>query len=170
MTSTPAPTQYDVYVALGDFLSAVTTAEVIRGQINRVPMPAGPNWIVMQAVRRGQMSTTVRDYVPTDGVQTMDLSTALYFQLDAYGPASAENAQAIVTTFRSLWGTERFKALGLVPLYCEEPAQMPLVAGEQQWIERWMIQCALHGNIELSVDQQFADTLITGLTEITHGI
>lgn len=167
---TPAPTQYDAYVALGDFLTAVTDAEIIRGQINRVPMPTGPDWIVMQAGRRAQMSTTVRDYDPDLEKQIMDLSTALYFQIDVYGPAAADNAQAIVTTFRSLWGADQFHASGFAPLMCEDPAQMPLIAGEQQWLQRWMIQCALHRSIALSVDQQFADTLITGLTEITHGI
>lgn len=164
----PSITQDAVYGALGDFLATVTGADIIRGQTNRAPMPEGPDWIVMQAGRRTAMSTTVRGYDPTTGKQDMDLSTALHFQVDVYGPASAENAQAIVTTFRSLWGADRFAPLGLSPLSCEDPAQMPLIAGEQQWVQRWMIGLALHGNIAVSVDQQFADTLITGLTEITH--
>lgn len=167
---TPTITEEQVYAALGAFLVTVTAADVVRGQVNRVPMPQGPNWIVMQAGRRSQMSTTVRDYDVPGGKQNMTLSTALHFQLDVYGPLSANNAQAIVATFRSLWGADQFKASGLSPLYCEDPAQMPLLAGEQQWIQRWTIGCALHGNIAVSVTQQFADTLITGLTEITHGI
>lgn len=165
-----APTQFDIYVALGDFLSAVTGNEVVRGQINRVPMPDGPDFIVMQSVGRSAVATTVREYDVGAQEQEMGLSTTLTFQVDCYGPEAAEAAQTIVTTFRSLWGVEQFKAAGVSPLHCTDPQQMPVIAGEQQWIQRWMIQCAFHGTIALSVPQQFADTLITGLTEITHGI
>lgn len=169
---TPSITQEQAYTALRTFLLAVaaSSTEVIQGQVNRVPMPQGPNWIVMQAIRREQTSTTARDYDPTGGKQVMGLPTTLRFQLDVYGPTAAENAQAIVTTFRSLWGADQFATSHLAPLYCDDPVQMPLLAGEQQWIQRWMIGCSLHGNISLSVDQQFADSIITGLTEITHGI
>lgn len=167
---TPTITEDDAYKALGAFLDTVTGATVVRGQVNRVPMPSGPNWALMQILRRAPMATTTRDYDTVAGKQIMDLSTALHFQVDMYGPASGDNAQSFATAFRSLWGADQLKASYLAPLHCDDPAQMPLIAGEQQWIARWTITCALHGNISISVDQQFADSLITGLTEITHGI
>jgi hypothetical protein len=163
-------TQSDLYTALRAFLAAVVPAstKIVQGQANRVPMPTGPDVIVMQAVRRGQMATTVRGY--SADTLTMELSTGLNFQLDVYGPASAESAQKIVTAFRSPWGADQFKASGVAPLYCDDPTQMPLIGGEQQYIQRWKIECVLHGSIDFGVPQQSADMLITTLTEITHGI
>ena len=171
-------TQDQVYTALRSFLLAALPAgtEVIQGQINRVPMPASRDWVLMQALHRQQMATNVRAYhpptapIPTIGSTDVERSTRLDIQLDVYGPASADNAQVITTLFRDLWGVEKLKASGVAPLSCSEPAQMPLLAGEQQWIQRWTMTASVHGNITVSVPTEFADTLITTLSEISHGI
>lgn len=174
---TPSLTEDQAYAALGAFLDAILTGvDVVRGQVNRVPMPSGPNWISMQAMGRDQMATTERSYTPNlapapaVGSAQISRSTILHFNLDVYGPAGADNAQAITTLFADDYGADFFRARGLGALYCEQPAQMPLIAGEQQYIGRWMIRCALHGNIVFGLPQEFADTVITTLSEITHGI
>lgn len=106
---------------------------------------------------------------PALGANDVTRSTSLRFQLDVYGPASADNAQIITTLLRDDFGVDFLAAYHLAPLYCDDPAQMPIVAGEQQYIARWMIGVALHGNIAVTLPLGFADTLITGLSEITHG-
>jgi hypothetical protein len=47
---------------------------------------------------------------------------------------------------------------------------MPLIAGEQQYIGRWMIRAVLHAFIVTTTPQDFADTLVTTLSEITHAV
>lgn len=174
---TPSVTQEQVYTALRSFLLAVLPAntEVIQGQINRVPMPRGPNWVLMQDMRRQQMAMNVHTYdpptdpIPAIGSEDIERSTSLDFQIDVYGPLSADNAQVVATLFRDAWAVEKFKDNGLAPLNCTEPAQLPLLAGEQQWIQRWTTTATLHGNITVTVPAEFADTLITTLSEVTHG-
>lgn len=173
---TPSLTQEQAMTALRSLLLLIVPSgtEVVQGQINRVPMPQGKNWCQMTAVRRIAMATNERQAVPNlapapaTGRTDIGLSTRLDIQIDVYGPASAETAQAIVTLFRDSWAADQLAPSGLAPLYCSDPSQMPLVAGEQQYIARWTMDAALHGNIVTPVPTQFADTIITGLTEVTH--
>lgn len=173
---TPSITQEQAMTALRALLLLVVPSgtEVVQGQVNRVPMPQGKNWCAITPTRRVAMATNERAAVPsTDpapavGRTDIGLSTRLDVQVDIYGPASAETAQAMVAVFRDTWATDQLAASGLAPLYCTDPAQMPLVAGEQQYIARWTMDAVLHGNIVTPVPTQFADTIITGLSEVTH--
>lgn len=173
---TVSVTQDAAFTALRGFIVAAAPSgtEVLRGQTNRVPMPASANWVLMTQLRRPVMSTAVRTEtpptapIPATGTVINEVSTGLWFQVDVYGPLAADTAQTLATLFRSLWGTAQFAGTHLAPLDCTDPAQMPLIAGEQQWIQRWTMQMGLHGNIAVSVPQDFADTLITTLSEIDH--
>jgi hypothetical protein len=172
---TPSLTMTDAFTALRTFLLSILPAgtEVVQGQANRVPMPQGGNFVVMTPMHLQQMAQTVHEVTPPTapapalGTDEISRSTALHIQLDVYGPTSAENATVITTLFRDSYGTEAFAETGLAPLYAEDPFQMPLVAGEQQWIQRWTIRAALHGSIAVTVPQGFADTLITELSEVS---
>ena len=171
---TPSLTEEGAFTALRSALVALLPAgtEVIQGQDNRVPMPGAANFVVMTSGRRQQMATNSHDYAPpTDpapaaGTEGIARSTLFAFQLDVYGDAASDNAQVITTLIRDAWGVDQMKGSGFAPLYCEDPMQMPLIAGEQQWIERWTIQCALHARPVVTVPMQFADRLVTGLQEV----
>lgn len=174
---TPSLTQRDVLAALRAFLLAILPAqtEVVQGQANRVPMPQDQNFVIMTPGRREQLGQTVHEWTaptapaPASGTDEITRSTALHIQLDVYGPTSADNAQIITTLLRDGYGFDFLTPFGLAPLYGEDPFQMPLVAGEQQWLQRWTIRIALHGTIAVSVAADFADTLITTLSEVSHG-
>lgn len=171
---TPSLTLTDVFTALRTFLVGVVSdgTEVVQGQANRVPMPQGADFIVMTPIRFEQMAQTVHALtIPAGanglGTDEISRSTGIHLQLDVYGPASAENAGVITTLLRDSYGAEALAPSGLSPLYAEDPFQLPLVAGEQQWIQRWTIRIALHGHIAVTVPQAFADTLITELSEVS---
>lgn len=177
---TPSITMTAAFTALRTFLLSILPAgtEVVQGQANRVPMPQGGNFVVMTPMRLEQMAQTVHELAPPVapapalGTDEISRSTGLHFQLDVYGTTSAENANVITTLLRDSYGYEALKPSGVAPLYAEDAFQMPLVAGEQQWIQRWTIRAALHGNIAVTVPQGFADTLITELyliSEATNG-
>lgn len=166
--SAPSLSLEAVFTALGDFLTAVLPAgtEVIRGQVNRVPMPASDNFAVMTEHTRQQLAQVVNAYDVNAGTETIARSTAIAVQVDVYGTRAADNAQVLTTLLRSRWGADFFAARPVAPLYCADPQQMPILAGEQQWIQRWMVLTTLHASPGVTVPAQFADALITTLTEL----
>lgn len=165
---TPSLTQEQVFTALRAFIVAVvpTGVPVIKGQSNRVPMPGSDDFIIMTQTRREQLSQTTHDYRPDDSAEDIARTTSLTFQLDVYGANAAENAQVITTLFRDDYGVSSLANCGLAPLYCGDPQQMPLVAGEQQYIQRWTFGCTLAGVISIGVPMQFAASLVTTLIEV----
>lgn len=171
---TPSITQSQAFTALRSFILGILPAgaEVIQGQGNRVPAPASDNFVVMTIDRREGMARPVRDYDAVAGTETVGRSTTLRFQLDVYGASAGDNAQVIHTIMNDASGVEMiasaFASLGisgLTPLFCRDPQQMPAVFGEQQYTQRWMIACALHGNITVTRSIEFADDVITTLSE-----
>ena len=159
-----------------DVLPGLGGANVVKGQANRVPMPAGPNFVILTPTGRGQLATTARSYTPpvdpapAPGSRQTQRSTRLDMQIDVYGPAAAENAQIIGTLLRDLYGCDFLRAHRVQPLYCSDPTQLPLITGEQQYLARWMLQTALQFNPTVSTSQQFADIVDVNLVEIDrHG-
>ena len=164
---TPTITQEDAFTAIKGFLDTVLTGcEVVQGQDNRVPMPTSPNFVVMTAVNRAQLAQTTHDYRPDDDEQDIARSTSLTFQIDVYGDAAADNAQVITTLMRDAYGVDLMSASGVHPLYCGDPQQMPLLTGEQQYLQRWTIGCVVQANLGVTVTTQFADSLVTTLQEV----
>ncbi|WP_374413285.1 LIC_12616 family protein [Novosphingobium colocasiae] len=172
---TPAITESALYSALRAFLLAVapSATEVVRGNVNRVPMPKAASLIVMTEVRREQLAQTTHAYAPpTDpipaiGSETVARSTAIHIQLDVYGEAAADTAQVITTLFRDAWGCDFLASRNVAPLYATEPMNMPLVTGESQYVQRRIVTVALQANVEVTVPAEFADNLITTLVEVT---
>lgn len=92
------------------------------------------------------------------GIQSMTQPTKVTFQLDVHGPNSADYAQTVWTSFRSLYATEQFESYGydVTPLYAGDPRQIPFINGEDQFENRWVIEAALQANQIVDVPQQFA--------------
>lgn len=152
---TPDITDDAIMTALRSFLLSVVDTEVILGQSNRVPEPISDDFIVMTARNRKQISTTTHAYDPTTGINRVGRSNTISVQLDIYGPNSNDNAQVIATLFRDEYGCE---ALGpnIQPLYCDDGQQMPLVNGEFQYQDRWMLSVTMQANPEISTPAEFA--------------
>jgi hypothetical protein len=162
-------TEKNLLKALGDFISSVVSTEVVRGQVNRVPaLPGGS--VVMSPLLSMPLSTTVQTYTDTSTVHTTNLkrSTQWAAQIDCYGTSANDDAVVISIALRSLYGCDFFKATGLEiqPLYAGDPKQLPLITGENQYLERWGFDAVLQYNPVISVDQQFADQLVIGLTNV----
>lgn len=175
MPATIDLTEQAVFIGLRAFMLDVLTigpANVVKGQANRVPMPAGPNFVILTPTGRAQLATTARTYrpsddpAPTDGARDTQRQTRLDVQVDIYGPAAAENVQIVSTLLRDMYGCDFLRPHKVQPLYCSDPRQLPLITGEKQYEQRWMLGATLQFNPTVSTSQQFADIVDITFVEI----
>ena len=90
------------------------------------------------------------------------------YQIDVHGPNSTDNIQVITTLFRDDYACQIFSNTGyaVVPLYADDPKQIPFINGEQQYEDRWTVDAVMEALINLDVPQQFADQIEVTVTEI----
>ena len=162
MSAVITPVADDVFAALGAFIQSIigSTFPVVRGTTNRVPMPPStPGFAVMTAIHQDRLATNVDTYVdpyPATGqIQNIQSSLQINVQVDFYGAASAAWAATFVTLFRDEYGCT---ALGpkCQPLYADDALMFPLVDGEEQSEERWLVTAALQYNPVVTTPEQFA--------------
>lgn len=170
-----------VFEAIRAFLLQIlpiptTGLEVIKAQVNRVPEPASPDFVVMTQILRTRLSTNTNTYLdgffnapPIPGT-TMSLApTQFDVQLDVHGPASGDNIQLISTLWRDEYGVrffDEFPGVDAEPLFTSEPRQMPFINSESQWETRWTIDLSLQLNEVVVTPQEFADQLDVGLISV----
>lgn len=161
------PVDDAVYTALGNFLNTIMdgAAEVVRQLDNRVPMPDGP-FVTMGPSSMQRLSWPMGSYDRDAGLRKFEQHTRYTIQLDFYGPQSHDQAWSVATLFFTEYGVQQFKPGGVSPLYCDDPHQMPLIDGEQQFEQRWSFNVHVQYNPVISVPQEFADELEIGLIEV----
>jgi hypothetical protein len=187
IAATVSITQDDLFNALGNFITSLgflnpaqvdaqIPIDVIRLPVNRNAIPVG-GFISMTPSAQVRLSTNKTVYppnssgpggvvVPTDFASTMN--TRVDVQLDCYGPPSGDWAQILCNLLRSAYACDWFAAnvgFDITPLYADDPHQMPLVDGEQQYEERWTMNCALQSNPTVTLPQQYAR--VVGPVKIT---
>lgn len=113
-------------------------------------------------------SQTAASGVIACGSSNMLQATRVTVQVDAYGPASADYAQILTTTFRDSFAVDQFALSGfdVAPLYADDANQIPLIDGESQYESRWTIKCVLQCNPVVSFPLQFADALQVELIDV----
>lgn len=136
MSLAPVPTQSSVQAALRSFLLSFLPAgvEVVEGQDNRTPEPAGADFVVMTALLRTRLSTNVDTYADvafTGSVAATTLTvTSVKFGTIAVGSTLFGPTVASGTTITGL-GT----GTGGVGTYALSTAQTvasgPLAAGNE---------------------------------------
>ena len=153
-------TAEDVFTKLRALVQYVVPleVEVVQGLDNRVPMPPGPH-VVMTAGRLTPHRTPQvewdRNNPAVDSFQ-IEQGTLFRVQLDCYSPLAQNWAVMLSALFRNDKGVELL-APSVVPLYCSEPKQAALVDGEQQYIDRWIVDAHVQYNPVISVPQEFAN-------------
>jgi len=158
----------EVFTALRAFLVAVlpTGTEVFQLQDNGVPTPLGP-FVGMNNSSIARLSTNVDLYVDQgSGSKTVLAPSQYTMSVDCYGPDSGKWASLIQSLFRDEYGIGLFPA-NIVPLYADNPTQIPLITGEQTYEQRWRLQCVMQTNPTVTITgQQFADTLSAGVINV----
>lgn len=168
-------TESQIFAALRAFILSCVPAdwEVVKGQVNRVPTPAGPNYVVMWPLRRERIETNIETgvAVPPDpqlAATTYEQHLKLAVQVDFHGPLSADYSTVFTTLARSEFATQYFDGRdeAVQMLYADDARQLAFETGEKQWEDRWTVECMLQANPVTTTVQQFADTVKVGLIEI----
>jgi hypothetical protein len=169
-TTTISITEAQVVTAVGQFLQSVlpTGTEVIRTQGNGVPMPKGA-FVAMTFSASRRLSTNVAAYTSgAPGSKAVQMLTEFPIQLDFYGPQAGDWANTVQALWRDEFATDAFPD-GIVPAYADDPIQIPLVTGEQTWLERWKLSAVLQISPVVTVSQESATALQIDLIEVdTH--
>lgn len=144
----------DVFRALVVFFRTFlpSTVEVVQAQDNRVPMPKG-GFVAMNNIGMDRLSFNIDGYDAVNQGKTILTPTKFDMQLDFYGPIAQEWAMKTVALFRDEYATEIFPA-NIQPLYADDPTQIPLIDGEDQYEQRWRLAATLQYNPILSTSQQ----------------
>lgn len=172
MPVTISISESDVLASLRALILSLVSCEVVKGLGNRVPMPIDP-FICLTPALQQRLSTNVVTYdnltdPDSPAWQYQKQSLQYSIQVDCYGPQSSDWAAVITTVLRSEYATSQFEADGfeIQPLYAEDPRQLPLVDGEQQYEQRWTFAAVLQCNPVVSLPMQFFDEAVVGLVEV----
>lgn len=169
MTYSISITEDDVCTALRAWLLQAIGCEVVRGLDNRVPMPEG-GFIAITPVTQQRLATNVVTQRPGFVEPSQETMQKIMqgIQIDCYGPTSGDWAAIISTLWRDeTTCTYLAEYSGKIqPLYTNDPVQMPLVNGEQQYEERWIVKAFLQYNGVVTLDQQFFTGVDVGLINV----
>jgi len=150
----------EVIDALGDFIDLfVDGAEIVRAQVNRVPMPLD-NCVVLTELFGVSLSRPYQDF--TEGQIDITDHTRVDMQVDFYGSSSADFCKAVQAAFRTSYAYNKFPD-NIKPLYTSDGIQSPLVSGEQQWVSRWTLTVSLQYNPVVTIPQESATVLESDL-------
>lgn len=158
-------TETDVVKAVGNFLEFVlgTDTEIIRGQENRTPMPLRQFVEITPGVIR-RLGTNTHKYTDpghNPGTLAIGSTHELSVQLDFYGKDSQSQALITAALFRDEYGVSQFPD-GIAPLHTNDPTQIPLITGEEEFLERWKLELKFGFTPTVTVPQDFADKLEIG--------
>ena len=156
----------DVFTAMRVFIQSFvpSTVQVVQAQDNKVPMPKG-GFITMNNTGMDRLSFNIDNYQSVVQGKTVLTPTKYSMQLDFYGPSSQIWAVETMALFRDEYATEIFPS-NIQPLYADDPVQLPLIDGEQQYEQRWKLEGNLQYNPTLTTSQQSMLDVVVGLAPI----
>lgn len=157
-----SPTLDQLFAALGAFIATVVPdgLPVIQLPVNRASMPpATPGFVGMRARSLPRIATNIHRWDTQDPLAddiAIEQSTRVIVQLDCYGAASGDWAVMLSTVFR-----DDHAVLGLAPLLsplqADDPKFAPLIDGEEQYENRWIVEAHLQYNPITFIPMQFAN-------------
>lgn len=173
LTVTPS---FDALIAkLGDLITSVVSGApgpdvpVIQLQSNRTSMPPPvPGFVGMTPRVQARIATNVErgwyGEVDPQAIQ-LEQSVRVAVQCDFYGAASSDWAAMFSTVMRSEYACRQLAPI-VAPLYVDPPRQAPLISGEEEYEQRWIVTAYVQYNPVTSTPEQFANTLEATLTNV----
>lgn len=154
-----------VITALGAFIQPFVGSgtPVVRAQQNRVPPPL-PAFVELREILEMDLETPAYINSGIDLQYTITTPTRIDIQGDFYGVSSGDWVKAVKAVMRTPYAVSQFPA-GIAPLYCSDAHQAPLVTGEEQYENRWVLTFTLQYNPDVFVPQQSATALAVDVFE-----
>jgi hypothetical protein len=112
---------------------------------------------------------TISSRVLAAGVLNALQPTMMTIQVDVHGPNSGDNVQRISTMLRDDYAYLNFTrgTPGIVPLYAEDPKQVPFVNDSNQYEYRWVVEACLQVNATVEdIPQEFFEQIVVGLINV----
>lgn len=161
------PTEAQIMERFGQFLVAagLPEANIVQGQVNRVPPPGSDLYVVFWNSARRRIATNTSTYDDTGEQRTITTPMNLTIQVDVHGSTSADEAQRVYQLWRDPFACDFMGGIGQ-PLYSDDPVQIPFWDGENQTENRWVCYVHLQANMTVELPQEFADTLDLFLVEV----
>lgn len=145
-------TDNEVYTGVAGFVALCVPqgTTITRGQQNRFAMPSGDCVILTTLGAPERVGTNKDDIVPVVNAQgqitgfTAGVAADFMYQVQAdfYSPQAESWAMSAELLWRDNIGIDAMP-VGMKPLYSDGRMQLPLVGGEQQWIQRWTMTLVL---------------------------
>ena len=156
----------DVFRALVVFFKTFlpSTVSIVQAQDNLVAMPKG-GFVAMNNASMERLSFNVDTYNSALQQKFILTPTKYDMQLDFYGPESQNWATETQALFRDQYATDIFPA-NIQPLYADNPVQIPLIDGEEQYEQRWKIRASMQYNPTLTIAQQSMLDVVVDLAPI----
>lgn len=144
-------TDTDVYTALVSFAQLVVPSgtPILRGQQNRIPEPNVPCVILTTLGTPKRIGTNADGTAPIivdDQITGFTASVTADFEYRVQADFYSPDAESWAMSAELLWlDNIAFTALpdGMKPLYSEGRLQLPIIGGEDQWIQRWTMTLVL---------------------------
>ena len=140
--------------AVATYIALFTEAEIIRGNVNRTPMPNG-SFIALTELRTKALNKPIEYY--SDFTAVLNEHNKIDIRVDFYGWDLAETARAIHSSFRTIWTVDKFPS-NIVPLLCSEPKKINIINAEEQYEQRWYMEMSLQYNPDINVPQDTFNT------------
>lgn len=170
MTATLANTEDQIFDTVWGLVSSLfdpsLAGQILKGNQNQTATPLGTYAVIQPGIKIRQDQGD-RDYDPVALLQNVTRHTQYAYQVDCYGPSAPDWADIIAIAWRSLWACDQLNGQGanapttkaaIQPLYADEPQQLNIVNGEQQYEQRYMVKLYLQANQVVGLPQDFFST------------
>jgi hypothetical protein len=160
-----SPTEDQTFDAMWAWVTSLfdpsIAVQVFKGYQNMASTPYGTYVVISPAVKE-RLNQGLRGYVYNAqtqvGTVTQQRNTNYSWQIDVYGPQAADWADVISIVWRSNTAADALRGGAIVPLYADEPRQLNIVNGEDQYEARFMTTLFGQVNQTVTLAQQFATT------------
>lgn len=171
MTTTINIIDQDIFTILRAFIASIvpTGTEIVQAQDNKVPMPVSA-FVAMNNIGQTRLNTNINKWASTGSPTSQSTETHVEYrmQVDCYGEDASSWAAMIANLFRDNYATDFFASLNqnIQPLYADNPIQIPLITGENQYLQRWRMVAVMQYNPVITTLQDFADTLTINVVSV----
>ncbi|MEN6533957.1 MAG: hypothetical protein ABFD89_09870 [Bryobacteraceae bacterium] len=169
MTYVASVTDDMVFTAIRAWvIASAAVSDCIQGDGNRASIPAGgTDFVIMTPLTRSRLSLNETSH-PTTSTETSTSSFDYAIQLDCYGPNAGDIVSVLDTSWYSNRTFDALKTQYVFPLYSEHPRFAPMVNGEQQYENRWILVIHIQFKPSITDSQQSASSVTITPTGIIN--